>query len=164
MARVPPPPSTRRPADRTDPAAYPVVGVDLTPIYGDLDAGGHVGVHSMARFFEHTRFEWHIAIGLLELRAPGSSLLVARSCVEHLAPAHLGAPVHARLRVARLGSSSVVEEMAAWQGGSCIALAEVVMVHSSAGRSTPLPEALRAAFAGGLAAPEARAAGHPASP
>lgn len=137
-------------AGRLDPAAYPVGAVDLTPVYGDLDRGGHVGVTPVARYFEHARYAWHMALDLPRLRSPGAVLVVARSAVDHLAPAHLGASVHVRVRVSRLGASSVVEEMAAWQDGACVALAEVVMVHSLAGRGVPLNEALRAAFATGL--------------
>lgn len=141
------------PPGRTRRSDYPVGAVDITPVYGDLDVDGHVGVQPVARFFEHARYTWHMALGLPRLRTPGALLVVARSTVEHLAPAHLEAPVHVRVRVAKIGTSSVVEEMAAWQGDTCVALAEVVMVHSLHGRSAPLGDALREAFGSGLAPP-----------
>lgn len=138
--------SARWPAERLDPMSYLGPGVDLPVFYGDLDTVGHLNNVAFGRFFEQARFVAHRAIGLPALmHDEGSAFLVARICVDYLHEARFGSPLHVRVRAARLGSSSVVEEQGAWQGGQCVALAEVVMVYVREGGPAPLSPAMRAA-------------------
>lgn len=71
---------------------------------------------------------------------------VDRICIEidYLREGHFGSPLHVRSRFARVGRTSAVEEQAAWQHDSCVALAEVTIVHIIGGRPEPVTYALRA--------------------
>jgi acyl-CoA thioester hydrolase len=139
--------SERWPVERLDPTSYLEPGVDLPVLYGDLDTVGHLNNVSFGRFFEQARFLAHRAIGLpAVMHDEGSGLHVARVSVDYLHEARFGSPLHVRVRGVRLGTSSVVEEQAAWQNGRCVALAEVVMVNVVDGEPAPLSSVMRAAL------------------
>lgn len=139
----------RWPAERVEPAAYPAPGLDLPVFYGDLDTNRHVNNVAFGRYFEQGRLEAHHRAGIThELREGGSSLLVARVAIDYLAEVHYGRTINVRTRVAAIGNSSMTEQQAAWQGGTCVGLAEVVVVHRRDGAAAPWPEAIRAVLAG----------------
>jgi acyl-CoA thioester hydrolase len=76
-----------------------------------------------------------------------------RVCIDYLAEARFGSPLHVRTRAGDVGRSSLVELQAAWQGDVCVALCEVVLVHVRDGVPTPVTDALRAALPGTGGAP-----------
>jgi acyl-CoA thioester hydrolase len=131
--------SSRWSADRLDRDCYLAPGVDLTVFYGDLDTQGHINNVAFGRFFEQARFMAHRAAGMPAVSASeGAFFLVARVSIDYLREGRFGSDLHVRTRVATVGTSSLVEEQAAWQGDACVALSEVVMVYSRDGGSTPL--------------------------
>jgi acyl-CoA thioester hydrolase len=131
--------------DRLDPKAY-ARALTLPIFYNDLDTNGHLNNVAYGRFFEHMRFTAHHEIGVIDALEGGSRLLVGRVAIDYLAETRLGDPLVVRIRLARFGRASLIEEMAAWQGDVCVALAEVVMVHQHNGSAAPWPDALRRAF------------------
>ena len=138
--------SDRWPADRLDPHAYGDPGVDLPVFYGDLDTNGHLNNVAFGRFFEQARFMAHRGAGISAVMASeGSQFLVARVAIDYLREARFGSPLHVRTRVARVGSSSVTEEQAAWQHDACVALSEVTMVYLADGHPAPLTPVMREA-------------------
>ena len=131
--------TSRWAAERLDPTSYLEPGLDLPVFYGDLDTQGHLNNVAFGRFFEQARYTAHRAVGMAEISAAESSFfMVARVSLDYLREGRFGAPLHVRTRAARIGTASVVEEQAAWQDGECVALAEVVMVYTHDGASTPL--------------------------
>jgi acyl-CoA thioester hydrolase len=131
-------------ADRLDPTCYLEPGLDLPVFYGDLDTQGHLNNVAFGRFFEQARYTAHRAAGMAEISAAEDShFMVARVSVDYLREGRFGSPLHLRTRAARIGTASVVEEQGAWQDGQCVALAEVVMVYTHAGASTPLTPRMR---------------------
>ena len=136
---------SRWPAERLDVAHYPGPGHDLPIFYGDLDTGGHLNNVAFGRFFEQSRYEAHLRIGLMEImKAHHGRFLVARVAIDYLREAHSGSPLHVRTKVHAIGTSSAVEHQAAWQHGECVALAETVMVFVTDAGSTPFPDQLKA--------------------
>lgn len=134
----------RWPADRIDVDAYPAPGFDLPIFYNDLDTNGHLNNVALGRFFEHARFAGNVRAGLREAQRPTDShFLVGRVAIDYLLEGQYGETLHVRTRTGRIGTSSIVLEQAAWQRGECLGLAEVVMVHLSAGHPAPVPPALR---------------------
>jgi acyl-CoA thioester hydrolase len=135
--------SGRWPAERLDPAGYLEPGADLPVFYGDLDTNGHLNNVAFGRFFEQARFLAHRAVGISAvMHEEDSGFLVARVSIDYLREARFGSPLHVRTRAAHIGTSSVVEEQAAWQSGHCVALSEVVMVYVSGGAPRPLSAAM----------------------
>jgi acyl-CoA thioesterase FadM len=140
----------RWPADRLDEASYLQPLVEMQTTYGDLDSAGHVGVVAQSRYVEHARYRWHQQLDLETLTGGRGVLFVARLTIECLAPVHVGPPVQLGVRVARFGTSSFTEEMAIWQDGRCVTLAEGVMVYGEGGGPTSLTPSLRAALERGV--------------
>lgn len=121
--------------------SYPGPGLDLPVLYNDLDLNGHLNNVAYGRFFEHVRVLRHDRMGLhrlFELPAP-YLLLVAQITIDYLAESGIGEPIHLRCRTAHVGASSLVEEAAAWQGQTCIALARSVVALRRGGVSVPWP-------------------------
>lgn len=134
----------RWPAHRLDRLCYLEPGVDLPIFYGDLDPNGHLNNVAFGRFFEQARVMSHRAAGMSALlHEEGSKFLVARVSIDYLHEVHFGSALHVRCRVTNLGTSSIQEQQAAWQGGRCVALAEVTMVYVKDSRSAPLSPAVR---------------------
>ncbi|MCW2620421.1 MAG: hypothetical protein JWL64_23 [Frankiales bacterium] len=147
-------------AERLQRDSYPGAGVDLTVFYGDLDTNGHLNNVAFGRFFEQGRFTAHRALHLgPTLSAEGRILLVARIRIDYLAEGHFGDPMHVRTRIGNLGNSSFVEQQAAWQGDLCIALSEITMVITEAGKPVRISDAVREVLApllpGGVGVPAA---------
>jgi acyl-CoA thioester hydrolase len=131
-------------AERLDVASYPEPGIDLPVFYGDLDTNGHVNNVAMGRYFEMGRFEAHRKIGIGRIsRTYGGHMLVAHVGIDYLAEVNFGSLVHVRTRVARIGRSSISEEQAAWQDGTCVAICESVAAYRKDGAAAELPAEMR---------------------
>lgn len=137
---------SRFPQHRTDRRYYPGPGLDLPVLYNDLDPNGHLNNVAFGRFFEHARTIQHRLMGLHELYDDPEPyrLLVARVAIDYLAEVGMNEAVHVRVRTAKIGSSSLVEESAAWSGEVCIALAEDVIALRRSGAAATWPEGVRA--------------------
>ncbi|MEI2774947.1 MAG: acyl-CoA thioesterase [Tetrasphaera sp.] len=131
----------RFPDERLDPQSYPPPGLDLPVLYNDIDPNGHLNNVAYGRFFEHVRVLRHDRMNLhrlFELPDP-YVLLVAQITIDYLAESGIGEPIHLRCRTAHVGTSSLVEEAAAWQFGSCIALATTTVVLRRGDVAAPWP-------------------------
>jgi acyl-CoA thioester hydrolase len=125
---------------RLDRRHYPARGVDLPVFAADLDLNGHVNNVTLGRYFEQCRYDAQEAAGFQAvLGRTGGNSLVARAVYDYLAETLPGRPLHVRLRIERVGRTSVLEQMAAWQGEQCVALAEFTLVHREQGRPQPWP-------------------------
>jgi acyl-CoA thioester hydrolase len=134
--------------ERLDRNRYPGPGMDLPVFYGDLDTNGHVNNVAFGRFFEHSRYTAHRSLDIGGLLArEGRQLLVARVSINYLAEAHFGQHLHVRTRTGSFGRASVAEEQAAWQGETCVALSDVVLVFAGDGTAQPVSDDLRALLA-----------------
>jgi acyl-CoA thioester hydrolase len=133
--------------ERLDPACYPGPGLDLPVLFGDLDTNMHVNNVMMGRFFEESRVETLSHAGVPHiLHELGLHQLIARVAIDYVREARYRKPLHVRLRVAKIGTTSVTLEQAAWQGEDCVALAEVVAVCRSADGAAQWPEQARTAL------------------
>ena len=129
-------------ADRLDPASYPS-SVEIPVLYGDLDPNRHINNVSMGRFFEHARVmttgsAFHDS-GIKER----VFFLIGRVAIDYLAEGRFGTPLVVRTRLARIGTSSMTIEQAAWQGETVVSLCEAVLVHVVDGHAAPIPEHVR---------------------
>jgi acyl-CoA thioester hydrolase len=130
--------------DRTDRECYPGPGLDLPVLFGDLDTNMHVNNVMMGRFFEESRVDTNFSAGLPQmLHQAGFHLLIARVAVDYLQEARYRRPLHLRMRIAKIGTTSVTYEQAAWQGEKCAALAEVIAVCMSGDGTAPWPDDAR---------------------
>ena len=133
--------------DRLDRECYPGPGLDLPVLFGDLDTNMHVNNVMMGRFFEESRVDTNFQAGVPHiLHAVQMHLLIARVAIDYVREARYRKPLHVRMRVANIGTTSVTYEQAAWQGDDCVALAEVVAVCRSADGAAEWPEEARAAL------------------
>ena len=133
--------------DRLDRECYPGPGLDLPVLFGDLDTNMHVNNVMMGRFFEESRVDSHFRAGIPHmLHAVGMHNLIARVAIDYVREARYRKPLHVRLRVASIGTTSATYEQAAWQGDDCVALAEVVAVCRSATGAASWPHEARAAL------------------
>ena len=132
---------------RLDRERYPGPGLDLPVLFGDLDTNMHVNNVMMGRFFEESRVDSHFNAGVPHiLRELGLHNLIARVAIDYVREARYRKPLHVRLRVASIGTTSATYEQAAWQGDDCVALAEVIAVCRSADGAAPWPADAHAAL------------------
>jgi acyl-CoA thioester hydrolase len=130
--------------DRTDRECYPGPGLDLPVLFGDLDTNMHVNNVMMGRFFEESRVDTNTTAGLPHmLRDVGHHLLIARVAIDYLQEGRYRKPLHVRMRIAKIGTTSVTYEQAAWQGEACVALAEVIAVCMTKAGPAPWPDDAR---------------------
>jgi acyl-CoA thioester hydrolase len=135
------PPNTR--------AAYPV-GYVFSTRWMDQDPYGHVNNVQYYSFFDTAVNRFLIEAGALDIKAsPVIGLVVETKCT-YFQSLTYPEDVEARLRVGRLGSSSVTYEIALFREGSETAAAQGYFVHVYVERASQspvkLPERLKAAL------------------
>lgn len=137
-----PPPLTR--------ADFPVL-VPLTTRWADNDAYGHVNNVAYYSFFDTAVNQWLLREGLLDIAASPLIGLVGETGCRFRRPLSYPDPVEVGLRVARLGTSSVRYDVAAFGPGREDAAAEGHFTHvyvaRATGRPVPIPGWMRARFA-----------------
>jgi acyl-CoA thioester hydrolase len=114
--------------------------------FRDLDAVGHVNNVVYLTYMETARIQWWIDVtGHRDFRNFG--MILARTEIDYKSPASWGDRLEVGVRCASMRRSSFVLEfrVAEPDGGRVFAEARKVLVHYDyeAGRSVPLPEALR---------------------
>jgi acyl-CoA thioester hydrolase len=133
-------------AARLDVGSYPVRFAYRT-LYSDMDTNRHLNNVAFGRLFEEGRLELHRrAFGLSA--TPGLTMMLATITIEFLAEARYPGSVEVATAVARVGGSSFTLDQAAYQDGTCVALADCVMVKAILSRPVPLTEAERERLAG----------------
>lgn len=107
--------------------------------YGDTDRQGHVNNAVFATFLETGRVEV-----LYDPEEPladeGASFVIARLALDFRAEIHWPGEVEIGTRIQHVGRSSITLEQALFQGETCVATAETVIVQmdDSTRRSRPL--------------------------
>jgi acyl-CoA thioester hydrolase len=117
----------------------------------DNDVYGHVNNVVYYSYFDTVVNQYLIEQGALDIERSTVIGLVVETRCEYLAPITFPDLVHAGLRVAKLGSSSVRYEIGLFRNDQDAAAAHGHFVHvyvdRATRRPTPLPEPLRAALA-----------------
>jgi acyl-CoA thioester hydrolase len=131
MSAVPPPLDT-----------YPLRTTD-TIRFGDTDRQGHVNNAAFATYCESGRVAFlYDPSG--SLAPPGCSFVIARLTIDFRREANWPGTVEIGTRILTIGRSSFTLAQGLFQGGTCFATAESVLVlmdHSTR-KSTPLPPGL----------------------
>lgn len=107
--------------------------------YADTDRQGHVNNAVFATFLETGRVE--ILYDPEEpLADDGASFVIARLALDFRAEVHWPGEVRAGTRIGRVGRSSITVEQGLFQGDTCVATAEtvIVQVDDATRRSRPL--------------------------
>ena len=132
----------------TGPADEPLFVASVNVRWRDMDAFNHVNNSVYLTYLEEARLQWlqHLAIRIADDSAP----VLAASNLQYLRPIEWPASLRIELRCARLGNSSITLAHRIIEADDADAVyceGEVVMVwiDPSAGKSVPLPEAIRSA-------------------
>lgn len=116
----------------------------------DNDAYGHVNNVVYYSYFDTVVNEYLIRAGVLDIERSGVIGLVVETQCRYFSELAFPQTVHAGLRVARIGSSSVRYEIGIFADAEQAACAQGHFVHvyvdRSTRRPTPLPAPLRAAL------------------
>ncbi len=118
--------------------------------YEDTDAAGVVYYANYLKFFERARTEWLRSVGFEQQKMAdelGLRFVIARVECDFKLPAKLDDAIDVDVRVARLGSASMVFEQSAKRGSTVLATARVRVGCIESNTLTPasLPPELRAA-------------------
>ena len=134
-----------RQTDRKPPFRYSA----LTRVwFSDTDAQGVVYYGRYLPYFDHARTEYHRHLGLTLGSAEGEFVMRA-STVEYFAPARFDELLEVFVRLARLGTTSVTFEHAAYRLEDdrlmCTADQTLVFVDRELREKAPIPDAYRRA-------------------
>jgi acyl-CoA thioester hydrolase len=140
-----------RATDRKPPFKYSA----LTRVgFSDTDAQGIVYYGRYLPYFDLARVEYHRHLGLLSVDAE-HELVMRASTVEYLAPARFDDLIEVFVRLARIGTTSVTYEFAAYLVDGDVlmvtATQTLVLVDLDERHAQPIPERMRelvAAFEG----------------
>ena len=135
-------------AFRRDPERY-ALRFSTRILYSDMDAFRHLNNGATGRYFEEGRADLNIRVfGPESMIDPpgGLQLLFATATTDYLQQAHYPGSVEIASGITRIGSSSYVIAQAAFQNGTCYAVAEMVMVKAIDGRPAPLSDSQRASL------------------
>jgi acyl-CoA thioester hydrolase len=111
--------------------------------FSDTDAQGVVYYGRYMPYFDLARVEYHRHLEMLRTE-PGDREFVMRAMtVEYHAPARFDDPIEVDVRIARIGTSSVTYEFAAYLNGEMLAVTAtqtLVLVDLGDRRPCPVPE------------------------
>ena len=114
--------------------------------FSDTDAQGIVYYGRYLPYFDLARVEYHRHLGLLQV-AEGYEFVMRASTVEYLAPARFDDLVEVFIRLARIGTTSVAYECAAYhvQDDALMVTANqtLVLVDLHERRARPIPDAFK---------------------
>ncbi len=134
-----------RVTDRKPPFRYSA----LTRVwFSDTDAQGVVYYGRYLPYFDHARTEYHRHLGLTMGTAEGEFVMRASS-VDYVAPARFDDLLEVFVRLARLGTTSVTYEHAAFRLADdrlmCNAMQTMVFVDLERRMKAPIPDSYRTA-------------------
>ncbi|MFM1990417.1 MAG: hypothetical protein RJA99_3374 [Pseudomonadota bacterium] len=122
----------------------------ITTRWADNDQYGHVNNVVYYQYFDTVVNRYLIEAGALDVAAGQAIGLVVETSCRYFAPTSFPDTIHAGLRVAHLGSSSVRYEIGLFRNDDPTAAAQGHFVHvyvdRLSRRPVPLPAALRAAL------------------
>ncbi len=118
----------------------------------DVDVYGHVNNVQYLSFFDTAVNSWYVENGLLDpVNSPEIFLVVETGCT-YFSELTFPGEVHAGLKIAKLGSSSVIFEVGLFAGDAVESAAHGRFVHVHVDRDTrrpvPIPEHKRLILAG----------------
>jgi acyl-CoA thioester hydrolase len=122
--------------------------------FSDTDAQSVVYYGRYMPYFDLARVEYHRHLDMLRAEAQDKQFVMRAMTVEYHAPARFDDPIEIDVRIARIGSSSVTYEFAAYLEGDVLAVTAtqtLVLVDMAGRRPTPVPDWWRekiAAFEG----------------
>jgi acyl-CoA thioester hydrolase len=123
---------------------------DISTRWIDNDAYGHINNVVYYEFFDTVVNGYLVAQGALDITGGAVIGLVVETHCNYFRPIAFPDHVHAGLRVARLGSSSVRYEIGIFREREAAASAQGHFVHvyvnRASGRPVPLPDALKQAL------------------
>ena len=133
-------------ADELLPEGVPLHRHSLSVRWGDMDALGHVNNIMYFRFFEQTRIAWYEQAGFAPLGSGDTGMVIVDNHAEYLRPVVYPAAMEIRMAGHSPGGSSFVSTYTLVIDGTLYTRgrSKVVWVNLTSGRSTRLPDALRA--------------------
>lgn len=113
--------------------------------FADIDAAGHVNNVAYAVLFESGRVSFWEAAGV-PAAAAGATTVIVRMSIEYRAQMYFPGTVEVGTRALKIGRSSCTLGQGLFRDGECFATSEAVsvLVDRESGRSTPIPDAVRA--------------------
>ena len=122
----------------------------ITTRWMDNDVFGHVNNVHYYSYFDTAVCHFMVQAGILTWRGGPHIMMVAESGCRYHREVAFPDPLAAGVRIARLGTSSIRWEIAAFRGGDDVAAAEGFMVHvcvdAAVRRPAPMPDAWRASL------------------
>ena len=126
-------------AARLDVDSYPV-RFEYRTLFSDMDTNRHLNNVAFGRLFEEGRVELHRRVFGTSVTPPGLTMMLATITIEFIAEARYPGSVEVATAVNRVGGSSFTLAQAVYQDGTCVAIADCVMVKATSGRPVPLTE------------------------
>jgi acyl-CoA thioester hydrolase len=123
--------------------------------FSDTDAQGVVYYGRYMPYFDLARVEYHRRLDMLRTDPQDRQFVMRAMTVEYHAPARFDDPIEVEVRIARIGTSSVTYEFAAYLEASVLAVTAtqtLVLVDLAERRPCPVPDWWREkikAFEGG---------------
>ena len=136
--------------DKTETRAAYAAFQTITTRWMDNDVYGHVNNVQYYSFFDTAVNRWLIEQGVLDIHQGQVIGLVVETSCSYFQPIAFPETVHAGIRVAKLGNSSVRYEVGLFRDDDQIVSAAGHFIHVYVDRATnrpvPLPDPLRAAL------------------
>jgi len=129
---------------RLEAKSYPASTVIPTR-FQDLDSLGHINNVAMAAIFETARVHFHKDLGYSPFQS-GGRWLVASVMLNYIAETHFPEPVTVHQATGSVGNTSWTLFQAAFQGGTCVATCDTVIVMQGPEGNRPIGDELRAAM------------------
>jgi acyl-CoA thioester hydrolase len=111
--------------------------------FSDTDAQGIVYYGRYMPYFDFARVEYHRALDMLRTGPEGEQFVMRAMTVEYHAPARFDDEIDIDVRIARIGTSSVTYEFAAYLRGDVLAVTAtqtVVLVDLTEHKPGPVPD------------------------
>ena len=111
--------------------------------FSDTDAQGVVYYGRYMPYFDLARVEYHRHLDMLRTEPRDRQFVMRAMTVEYHAPARFDDPIEVDVRIARIGSSSVTYEFAAYLAGRVLAVTAtqtLVLVDLAERRPCPVPD------------------------
>jgi acyl-CoA thioester hydrolase len=132
----------------SDQAFHTVFELSMPIRWGDMDAFGHVNNTVYFRYMEQVRISWFEQVGIAGGNGAGQGPVIVNASMEFLRQLHYPGDVIGRMSVGKPGRSSFDTHFELVRADAPDTLyargaAKVVWIEYAAGKSAPLPDALR---------------------
>jgi acyl-CoA thioester hydrolase len=121
------------------------LAIEITVLWGDMDALGHVNNAVYARWLEQARIEYFQKVGVLG--SGGAGPILARQSIDFRSPVTYPDRIRIEVGVDRIGTTSLVlryRGSSKARGGVVIEAESIIVLYDySAGHKVPIDDALR---------------------